>query len=214
MVLIIDGELVPDSDPRAQARRRPHQDTQRSGGVGTGGGGSASYSSPPQSAPIRSTPGQRGVIATRAVFDFTQPILRMIPAEPGTALVGLPDAEVYGLRIQAKYIAIVLVATFFMGWRGLLVGMLVLMYLMSNSMSARNPSRVSTPPPRGPHTLSHSDPAGAPPPTHQNKTGLEGYFDRGPATRSAPRPLQPPNNFGGGAKGHRLGTKDSNSSNN
>eukprot|EP00898_Chlorokybus_atmophyticus_P005260 jgi/Chlat1/5735/Chrsp38S05567 len=118
MVRIINGEIVPDDDPRAIAARSRTQAT-----------ASTSYATPLASSSTNTRTTTAGGQAPQApqpqtgisgAFDWNAPPLKLVHQPPGTALLNLPDAAIFGLQVPAKYYCAVIAAVVFLGWRGLL----------------------------------------------------------------------------------------------
>ena len=103
MVKIIGGEVVQDDDPRLRAPSRPAPDA-----------GPSARRQPAGGPPV-------------AAMD---PIpLRAVPAPPGTALLNLPDLEVYGRTVRSVHLALAVGAVVVFGPRALLV--VVLLWMIS-----------------------------------------------------------------------------------
>ena len=101
------------------------------------------------------------------------------------------------MRIKTKYIAVTAAATVFLGVRGLLVGALILIYLLSNPDAAR-PAASST------RTSTRRSPAPPPSFTRRNPTQPP------PSSSSSSLPTvfapKAKDVFGGGGRGNKLGS--------
>lgn len=63
------------------------------------------------------------------------------PSHGEAAWFGLPDLQVYGCRVRTPHVLALLVATYLWGWRGLLLGLLVLyLHLIQRHASVSSPS--------------------------------------------------------------------------
>ncbi|KAL4458538.1 hypothetical protein ABPG75_013403 [Micractinium tetrahymenae] len=120
MVRIIDGEIVPDDDPRLRGgpARRP------GGAAGAVAGGSGSSAPAPQSHNRRS------------VFDWNAPPLRVVPDADGTSLGGLPGLMVFGARVPAQHLLMLAGLLLIFGWKGALAGGLLWFWFQHQQLAA------------------------------------------------------------------------------
>ena len=120
----------------------------------------------------------------------------LVAALPDDSLAGLPDVQIYGMRVKAKYIAATAAATVFLGLRGLLVGAIIAMYLLSNPEGGAARPTSSAGPSRSRPGAAAAAPTGPPSFTRRNPNAPP------PAAAAAPKK----DSFGGGARGHKLGS--------
>eukprot|EP00241_Pyramimonas_parkeae_P021198 CAMPEP_0114313342 /NCGR_PEP_ID=MMETSP0059-20121206/21056_1 /TAXON_ID=36894 /ORGANISM="Pyramimonas parkeae, Strain CCMP726" /LENGTH=125 /DNA_ID=CAMNT_0001438075 /DNA_START=41 /DNA_END=418 /DNA_ORIENTATION=+ len=107
MVLIIDGDLVSDDDPRAQARRRQLQAARSSSQQTNTRDHASQVMHGASSSHITEPPPPRGSSGTDAripSLDWSQPALRLVPAPAASAFLGMPDAQVFGLHVRVRRI--------------------------------------------------------------------------------------------------------------
>ncbi|KAF4143637.1 hypothetical protein GN958_ATG07157 [Phytophthora infestans] len=107
MVHIINGEIVPDDDPRVRARQQPQQNQQPQRRFGSvHGGGSAAAPPPGRAAPAAGASPLQG-LAQQVGLEGTVTI---------PAVLGLPARPV-----QKIHLAVAALLTAFFGWRALVL---------------------------------------------------------------------------------------------
>lgn len=96
MVRIVDGDIVPDDDPRA----RP---------------------APADASRVQLRPATTSLFDWNAPIVRTCP-----PGRGEARWFGLPDVQVYGCRVRTPHVLAVALATYVFSWRGLVLGLAVL----------------------------------------------------------------------------------------
>ncbi|KAK3239290.1 hypothetical protein CYMTET_50770 [Cymbomonas tetramitiformis] len=220
MVLIIDGELVPDDDPRAVASRHRMQYPNNSQSQQQEASNASSMHTGASNRRSRAAPSGTGAGAPNLQFNWNAPALRFVPPRTGEqAFLGLSDVEFFGVHVQTKHIAIVLLSVFVFGLRGLLVGVLIVFFMFSQQGAGSQTQQA-----RVGGTTGFSSGSGSAEGSDQNagydhepsasaradggaggSDALSGYFSR-PLPGRGPTTPAPRNTFGGGGRGHRLGS--------
>ncbi|PRW59609.1 hypothetical protein C2E21_1571 [Chlorella sorokiniana] len=120
MVKIIDGEIIPDDDPRVTgaAPRRPPA------------------ASPSRPAPARPGGAPAAPRPQPSLFDWSAPALRLAPNEDGQGIAGLPDLRIFGALMRSTHAALLAAAVLLFGAKGLLGGAL-LWYLYASNQQAQ-----------------------------------------------------------------------------
>lgn len=152
-----------------------------------------------------------------SLLDWNQPPLTTRARPAGEALLGLPDLVVYGLAIPDKAYLGLLVAVVLLGWRGLLVAVILFLAYLSqrNMQDAEEQMRAAQ----------MRQEAAARAPSGGDEGGglgglVGGYFSRpggarggggqGPTPNPAPQPSGPgggtSSSWQGRGSGHRLGS--------
>lgn len=219
MVLIIDGELVPDDDPRAIASRHRMQYPNNSQSLQQEASNVSSLHTGTSNRRPHAAPSDTGSGAPNLQFNWNAPALRFVPPRTGEqAFMGLSDVEFFGVHVQTKHIAIVLLSVFVFGVRGLLVGVLIAFFMLSQGggsqtqqARAGGATRFSSGSGFAQGSDQNTSHDNEPNPSTQAEGGvgasdaLSGYFSRPPPGRGPSTPA-PRNTFGGGGRGHRLGS--------
>ncbi|KAG2444935.1 hypothetical protein HXX76_001671 [Chlamydomonas incerta] len=137
MVKIINGEIVADDDPRLRQRHAsqsgPPEPAQGGGrGAGPGAYGHGGPAAGPGAQPGPGGPAAAGGGAGGIGFNLSAPPLRFVPAPPGSDALGLPDMEVFGVRITPFAILGVVGLGMMLGWRGVLVALVLYYVYLAN----------------------------------------------------------------------------------
>ncbi|GFR39672.1 hypothetical protein Agub_g143 [Astrephomene gubernaculifera] len=208
MVKIINGEIVADDDPRLKQQHQSASGPAAAGAYSStgygfnapGASGGRMGGGPPAAA---AGPGRGG--AAGSAFDLNAPPFRTLPPAPGVQpFLGLPDAEVFGLRVTPQAGMAGLALFIFAGWRmALVAAVLYVVYLMNQGVQGQPPQQ---------HPAGRR-PAGAPAPGQQQQQAggasgggginpaafLQRYFD-GPKPRSQQGAERQGEGAGGGAE--------------
>ncbi|KAK9786075.1 hypothetical protein WJX73_009363 [Symbiochloris irregularis] len=103
MVVIRDGEILQDGDPRLNASYQE----QRAG--------------PSQPGPSTSSP-QGSADGGRPTFDFSAAPVRLHREPPQQSLFGLPGLDFFGAHFRSRHLAMLFGATVALGFKGFLAG--------------------------------------------------------------------------------------------
>ncbi|PNW88692.1 hypothetical protein CHLRE_01g040550v5 [Chlamydomonas reinhardtii] len=140
MVKIINGEIVADDDPRLRQRQVPQPGPPE---AAHGGAGRGAYGTSGPGAGPGQQPGPGGAAAAGGAggigFNLSAPPLRFVPPPPGSDALGLPDMEVLGVRITPFAILGVVGLGMMLGWRGVLVALVLYYVYLANQGSNQQP---------------------------------------------------------------------------
>ncbi|KAG2448504.1 hypothetical protein HYH02_006395 [Chlamydomonas schloesseri] len=145
MVKIINGEIVADDDPRLRQRQASQPGPPESAPRGGRGEGSGPYGQGGQAArPGAQVDAAGGAAAAARAggigFNLSAPPLQFVPPQPGSDTLGLPDVEVFGVRITPFAILGVVGLGMMLGWRGVLVALVLYYVYLANQGTNQQPA--------------------------------------------------------------------------